>query len=71
MGRDVMILMRATSITRAIGRGGPWKIETFLGPEMAISEAQKSILYSHDRSAYSAAGNMWTYMGIYQSLTDT
>ncbi len=25
MARGVMILMRATSITRAIGRGGPWK----------------------------------------------
>jgi hypothetical protein len=37
MARDVMILMRATSISRAIGR---WalKIETFLGPEMATSK---------------------------------
>ncbi len=25
MARDVMILMRAASITRAIGRGGPWE----------------------------------------------
>ncbi len=33
-----MILMRATYITRAIGRGGPLKIETFLGPLIATSE---------------------------------
>jgi hypothetical protein len=26
MARDVMILMRAISITRAIGRGGPYGI---------------------------------------------
>ncbi len=33
-----MILMREVFITRAIGRGTP-EIETFLGPEMATSEA--------------------------------
>jgi hypothetical protein len=38
MARDVMILMRAISISRAIGRGGP-EIDTFLGPEMAMSKA--------------------------------
>ncbi len=32
MARDVMILMRALSITRAIGRGLDLEIETF-GPE--------------------------------------
>ncbi len=30
-----------------------------------------SDLYSHARSAYSAAGNMWPILGIYKSLTDT
>ncbi len=41
MAQDVMNLMRATSITRAIGRGGGvLKIETlFLGAELAASEA--------------------------------
>ncbi len=34
-----MILMRATSITRALGRGRALKIETFFYPEMATSEA--------------------------------
>jgi hypothetical protein len=35
-----MILMWVTSISRAIGRGGGGlKIENFLGPEMATSEA--------------------------------
>ncbi len=38
MARDVIILMRAISITSAIGRVGP-EIETFLGPEMKTSEA--------------------------------
>jgi hypothetical protein len=39
MARDVMVLMRATSITRAIGRvGRALKIETFLDPDMATSE---------------------------------
>jgi hypothetical protein len=28
-------------------------------------------IYSYDRSAYSAAGNIWTDRGIYKSLTDT
>jgi hypothetical protein len=37
MARDVMILMRATSIARAIGKGWALKIGTFLGPEMATS----------------------------------
>ena len=32
-----MILMRATSIARAIGKGWALKIGTFLGPEMATS----------------------------------
>jgi hypothetical protein len=35
-----MLLMRATSITRGIGRGWALTIETFLGPEMATSEAR-------------------------------
>ncbi len=34
MARDVIILMRARSITRAIERGGP----SFLGPEMAAKQ---------------------------------
>ncbi len=38
MAQDVMIWMRAISITRAIGMGGP-EIETFLDPERATSEA--------------------------------
>ncbi len=29
MARDLMNLMRATSITKAIGRGGPWKSRLF------------------------------------------
>ncbi len=37
MAQDVMILMRATSITRAIGWGCALKIDTYLGPEMATS----------------------------------
>ncbi len=32
IARDVVILMPATSITRAIGRGWALKIETFVGP---------------------------------------
>jgi hypothetical protein len=28
-------------------------------------------MYSHDRSAYSAVGNMWTDPEIYKSLRDT
>jgi hypothetical protein len=42
MARDLMILMRAPSITRAKGSGGGGggvKIEPFLGPEMTPSEA--------------------------------
>jgi hypothetical protein len=38
MAREVMLLMQAISITRDIGRVGP-EIRTFLGPEMATSEA--------------------------------
>jgi hypothetical protein len=38
MTRDVIILMRAISITRAIGRGG-LEIETFSGLEMATSDS--------------------------------
>ncbi len=34
MARDVMILMRAISITKALEGVGP-EIENFLGPEMA------------------------------------
>ncbi len=30
-----------------------------------------TIIYSHDRSAYSATGNMWPILGINKSLTDT
>ncbi len=59
-----MILMRATSITRAIGKCGSQKIETFLGPEMTMGP--KSILYPvFPRSIclYSAAGNMWADPG--------
>ncbi len=46
VARDVIILMRALSITRALEGVGP-EIENFLGPEMATSEvsaiwAQKS-----------------------------
>jgi hypothetical protein len=38
IAQDVMILMRATSITRAIGRGGrALKIEKCLGSEIATS----------------------------------
>ncbi len=33
MARDLLILMRATSIKRAIGRGGALKIDTFLDTE--------------------------------------
>jgi hypothetical protein len=29
MARYIMVLMRARSITRGIGRSGPWKIYTF------------------------------------------
>jgi hypothetical protein len=40
MVRDVMILMLATSITRAIGKGGgEAENETVVGHEMATSEA--------------------------------
>ncbi len=39
MERYVMILRQAISITRGIGRDGPLEIDTFLGPEMASSEA--------------------------------
>ncbi len=41
MARDVMIFMGGKSISRAIGRGKgvALKIETFLVPEMATSEA--------------------------------
>jgi hypothetical protein len=50
MARYVMVLRRATlqhPLRRALEGGGPWKsrlfwsleIETFLGPEMATSEA--------------------------------
>ncbi len=39
MAQDLMILMSEPSITRAIGRGGGLKIETFWGPEMATTEA--------------------------------
>jgi hypothetical protein len=38
MARDIMILMQATSISRAIGRDGP-ENQDFLGPEMATSKA--------------------------------
>jgi hypothetical protein len=34
-----MILMRENPISRAIGKGWALKIETFLGPEIAMSEA--------------------------------
>jgi hypothetical protein len=34
-----MILMRKNPVSRVIGRGWVLKIETFLGPEMATSEA--------------------------------
>ncbi len=37
MARGVMILIRATSITRAIGRRWHGKIDTFLGTEMYAS----------------------------------
>jgi hypothetical protein len=37
MARDVMILMQATSFTRAIGRGGPKKVEIFQGPPLPIA----------------------------------
>ncbi len=33
MARDEMMLMWAISITRGIGRGGPWKSRLFLGPK--------------------------------------
>jgi hypothetical protein len=33
MAQDLMILMQAISITRAIGRDGPWKSRLFLGPK--------------------------------------
>jgi hypothetical protein len=38
--RTELILKRATSIARAIERGRALKIETFLGNEMATSEAK-------------------------------
>ncbi len=45
-----MILMRATSITRAIGRGEGLNIE-ILGPEMSTSEASsiwaQKVMHSH------------------------
>jgi hypothetical protein len=49
MARGLMILMREVSIMRALEGVGP-EVETFLGPEMATSEAsaiwaQKSCLY--------------------------
>ncbi len=39
MGRDEMILMWAASISRA-RKGWALKIKTFVGPEMAMSEAR-------------------------------
>jgi hypothetical protein len=39
MAQCVMILRRAISITRGIGRGWALEIETFLGPEMPTSKA--------------------------------
>jgi hypothetical protein len=39
------------------------------GPHSCACER---LIYSHDQSAYSAAGNMWTDPGnLYKSLTDT
>jgi hypothetical protein len=42
MARNIMVLRRAKSITRGTGRGWTPEIKTFLGPEMATSDAQKS-----------------------------
>jgi hypothetical protein len=43
MMRDIMILMREISITRAIGKGWPWNPD-FLGPEMATNERSECSL---------------------------
>jgi hypothetical protein len=42
---------------KGIGKCGPWKSRLF-GPKKLFC-----ILYSHDQSAYSAAGNMWADPG--------
>ncbi len=77
--RDIMILMWATSITRAIGKCGPWKSRLFwalkwqwakrvtFGPKKVFC-----ILYFHDRSAYILLQEICgPILEIYQSLTDT
>jgi len=48
-----MILIRDVSITRAIGRGGPWNRD-FLGPEFATSET--SAIWGPKVSAYRPIG---------------
>jgi hypothetical protein len=40
-------------------------------PNFYICVPVSNLYISHDQSAYSAAGNMWTDPRIYKSLTDT
>jgi hypothetical protein len=47
MGRYIMVLMRATSLQRALEGVGP-ENQDFLGPEMATSEA--SAIWAQKRS---------------------
>jgi hypothetical protein len=49
-----------------IPRKGIWRSQSHF-PHSCVCER---IVYSHDMSAYSAGGNMWTILGLYKSLTD-